>query len=205
MRPAVGHEAARRERHRVIRHLAFSTRRNFLPTYIRQRQCFSVLGRANEPSLATVTSAVVAEASLVASAGRAMIRGQPKHATPGAAVLLPAVVATTDEERHDAPEARQLVDCNDRVQGSGCDRQKLGRNPRSVRQYDLSKARLWVYGRRLEGLARAFTLLVRPGSSCLHPSWATSSQQVTCTAPLAPGGPRTPAALAFVLHVRPRR
>jgi hypothetical protein len=153
VRPAVGHEAARRERHRVIRHRAFSTRRNFLPTYIRQRQSFSLVGRANEPFLATVTSAVVPEASLVATAGRAMIRGAPELATPVAAVLLPAVVGATDEERHDAPEARQLVDCNDRVQGSGCDRQKLGRTPRSVRQYDLSKARLWVYGRRLEGLS----------------------------------------------------
>jgi hypothetical protein len=127
--PAVGHQDARRERHWVIRHRAFSTKRNFLPTYIRQRHSFGDLGRASETLLATVPSALFAEASIVASAGRAMIRGAPELAARLATVLLPVVVGPAQKERHDTPAARQLVDNNDGVQGSGCDRQKLGRSP----------------------------------------------------------------------------
>jgi hypothetical protein len=113
-----------------IRHRAFSTRRNFLPTYIRQRHSFGALGRTSETLLATVLSALIAEASIVAGAGRAMIRGAPELAARLATVLLPVVVGSAQEERHDAPEARQLVDSNGgRIQGSGCDRQKLGRRP----------------------------------------------------------------------------
>jgi hypothetical protein len=130
--PAVGHQDARRERHWVIRHRAFSTKRHFLPTYIRQRHSFGDLGRASETHetlLATVPSALIAEASIVTSAGRAMIRGAPELAARLATVLLPVVVGSAQEERHDAPTARQLVDNNGGVQGSGCDRQKLGRSP----------------------------------------------------------------------------
>jgi hypothetical protein len=127
--PAVGHEVARRERHRVIRHRAFSTKRNFLPTYIRQRHNFGALGRTSDTLVATVLSALIAEASIVASAGRAMIRGRPELAARLATVLLPVVVGSAQEERHDAPAARQLVDSDGRIQGSGCDRQKLGRRP----------------------------------------------------------------------------
>lgn len=100
-----------------------------MPTYIRQRHSFGALGRVSETLFATVLSALIAEAAIVASAGRAMIRGGPELVARLATVLLPVVVGSAQEERHDAPAARQLVDSNGRVQGSGCDRQKLGRSP----------------------------------------------------------------------------
>jgi hypothetical protein len=129
VRPTVGHEITRHERHRVIRHRALSTKRNFFPTYIRQHHRFGALGCASETLLATVLSALIAEASFMASAGRAMIRGAPELAARRATVLLPVVIGAAQEERHDAPAASQLVDNNGRVQGSGCDRQKVGRSP----------------------------------------------------------------------------
>ena len=125
VRLTANHLVARHERRRVWLG-AFSTRRNFLSTCISQRHYFSVLGHANESLHSTVFLAFLAEAALVASACRAMTGGAPKLATLVTAVVLPAIVTSTDEERHDAPEARQLVDGNARIQGSGCDRQKFG-------------------------------------------------------------------------------
>jgi hypothetical protein len=97
----------------------------------------------------------------VASTRRAMVSGAATPAAAIAAVLLPMVVGATDEEAHDAPGARQRVNGNDRVQGSGATARNLdvGQN-RGTNA--LSNARLWVYDRRLELLTRAFTLFGAP-------------------------------------------
>jgi len=128
--PAVDLELADRERNcQVIGRGAFSTRHNFLPTCIRQRHSFSILGRASEASLAPVLLPFVAKTPLVACTGHAMTRGASELAALLAAVLLPPVVSPADRERAGAPAAREQVDSNARVQGSGCDRQKFGRRP----------------------------------------------------------------------------
>ena len=75
--------------------------------------------------LAAVFSSLSAEAALVASTRRAMVSGAPTLAAAVAAVLLPMVVGATDEEIHDAPGARQHVNGNDRVQGSGATARNL--------------------------------------------------------------------------------
>jgi hypothetical protein len=121
IRPAVGLGTARHERDRAFWRGPFSTRRNFFPTCIRQRHGFHELGR--ESSLAAVLSAGFAEASLVARAGDAVTGGRATLAADVAAVVLPVIVAAADVERHDAPEARQLVNGNARV------RQALVRPP----------------------------------------------------------------------------
>jgi hypothetical protein len=48
----------RHERRRGVRRRAFSTRRNFLATYIRQRQSFGLLRGAVAPLLAAVVLSV---------------------------------------------------------------------------------------------------------------------------------------------------
>jgi hypothetical protein len=113
--PAVVLGTARRERTRVFRRKTFSTRRNFFPTCIRQRHGFYGLGLGRESLLAAVLSARFAEASLVARAGGAMIGGRATIAAHVVAVVLPVVVRAADVKRHDAPEARQLVNRNARA------------------------------------------------------------------------------------------
>lgn len=109
--------------------------RNFLPTCISQRVCFSLLGRAIESLRATVLLALLAEASLIASAGGAAT-GSPGLATAiVTAVVLSAIVAPADEECHEAPQARRLVDESARVQGSGAPARKLGCGPEPWDQY----------------------------------------------------------------------
>jgi hypothetical protein len=88
--------------HTRRRRRVFSMKRNFLATYIRQGQDFSVLGRIAAPLLAVV-SALVAKASLVACAGRAMVGGVPVLPAVLAAVLVPPVIWSADEERAQAP------------------------------------------------------------------------------------------------------
>jgi hypothetical protein len=117
---------ARREHRRGVRRGAFSTQRNFLATYIRQRQCFGLL-RGAVALRPAVLLTVVAEAPLVTSARRAMAGRASVVATVIAAVVVAAIIPSADEERHDAPQATQLVNGNVGVQGSGCNRQKLGR------------------------------------------------------------------------------
>jgi len=89
--------------HTRRRRSVFSTKRNFLATCIRQGHDFSILGRATASPLAAVVSALVAKASLVARAGRAMVGGVAVLPTGLAAVLVPAVVRPADEERRQAP------------------------------------------------------------------------------------------------------
>lgn len=127
--PALDLELADRERCQIIGRGAFSTRVNFLPTCIRQRHGFSILGRANAALLAAILPPFVAEAPLVARNGHSMTRCARELAARLAAVLLPSVVSSADRERVAAPAAREQVERNARVQGSGCDRQKFGRGP----------------------------------------------------------------------------
>jgi hypothetical protein len=127
--PALDLELADRERCQIIGRGAFSTRVNFLPTCIRQRHGFSILGRANAALLTAVLPPFFAETPLVARTGHAMTRRARELAACLAAVLLPSVVSSADRECDDAPAARQHVNRNARVQGSGCDRQKFGREP----------------------------------------------------------------------------
>jgi hypothetical protein len=132
VRCAADLDHARREHRRVAGRGAFSPRRNFLPTCIRQRLHFRVLGRALPLApLSTVLLAVLSEAPLITSARSAATGCAGLLATRGAAVVLPAIVWPADEEPHGAPPAHQLVDRNSTgvVQGSGCDRQKLGCGP----------------------------------------------------------------------------
>ena len=58
---------------------------------------------------------------------------------------------------------------------------------------DSSNARLWVYGRRLELVTRAFTLFGAPRSSCCRPPRTTSQQVV----------PWSPAILVEVVPFKP--
>jgi hypothetical protein len=130
IRCPAGLDRARGEHRRVLGHTAFRTRRNFLPTRISQRPCFSVLRRALESPFSTVSLSVLAEAPLITSARSPVTGSVGFVATDLAAVLVPAVVAPADEEPVEAPPARQLVNRDTSVvQGFGCDRQKLGCEP----------------------------------------------------------------------------
>ena len=130
VRYLAGLDRARREHRRVVGHAAFRTRRNFLPTRISQRLCFSVLRRALESPFSTVSPSVLPEAPLITSASSPVTGSLSFVATDLAAVLVPAIVAPADEEPDEAPPARQLVNRDTSVvQGLGCDRQKLGREP----------------------------------------------------------------------------
>jgi hypothetical protein len=130
MRPTVGEALAHDERRWAVRRRAFSTKRNFLPTCIRDRDEFSGLGRAKSSSFATVLLARVAETPVVPRASHAMTRRAPALSARITAVFLPAVVSPADHEGTDAPATRQLENWNGRLaQGSGCDRQKFGGNP----------------------------------------------------------------------------
>ena len=129
VRFTVGDGRALREHRRADRRGAFSTARNFLPTCIRYRDEFSVLGRTRESLLATVLLPFVAETPFVPRARYTMARCTAKPPTFVAAVSLPAIVPSADHEQLDAPPARQLVNGNGRFQGSGCDRQKFGGSP----------------------------------------------------------------------------
>ena len=126
----VGDGRTHRERRRADRRDAFSTRRNFLATCIRYRHEFSILGCTHASLFATVLLPLIAETPLVSRAGQPMTRGAPTLSALVAAVLLPPIVWSADRERLDAPAARQHVNRNVRVQGSGCDRQKFGGSPR---------------------------------------------------------------------------
>ena len=120
VRYLAGLDRARREHRRVLGHAAFRTRRNFLPTRISQRPCFSVLRRALESPFSTVLPSVLAEAPLIASARSPVTSSVGFLATDLAAVLVPAVVAPADEEPNEAPPARQLVNGDTSVvQGFG--------------------------------------------------------------------------------------
>jgi hypothetical protein len=124
---AVDRGRARREHRWGVRRGAFSTRRNFLTTCIRQRQGIGLLRGAVEALRPAVLLAVVAKAPLVASARGAMTGRASVVAAVIAAVLVAAIISSADKERHDAPQATQLVNGNGGIQGSGCNRQKLGR------------------------------------------------------------------------------
>jgi hypothetical protein len=160
----LGH--ARREHRRGVRRGAFSTRRNFLATCIRQRQCFSLLRQtlALEALRPAVLLTLLAETPLVAST-RSAVTGRPSVVAAWvAAVVLSTIVRPADEERHEAPRARRLVNNSERVQGSGRARQKLGCGPEPWDDCFV-EARLRAYGRRLELVTRAFTLFGAPRSS----------------------------------------
>jgi hypothetical protein len=124
-----GDGRAHRERRRAVRRGAFSTRRNFLPTHIRDRGQCRGLGRAPESVLAAVVAPGLAEAPIVERARHAMTRRAPALAARVAAIPMAAVVPAADHEHADAPAAHQLVDGDAGVQGSGCDRQKFGGSP----------------------------------------------------------------------------
>jgi hypothetical protein len=98
---------------------AFSTLRNFRATYIRQRQCFGVLRGAVDALRPTVLLALVAEAPIVTSARGAVTGCSRMVAAVIAAVFVTAIVLPADDERHDAPQAGQLVNGKVDVQGSG--------------------------------------------------------------------------------------
>jgi hypothetical protein len=118
---------ARREHRRGVQRGAFSMRRNFLATCIRQRQCFGLLRDAVDALRPAVLLAIVAETPLVTSA-RGAVTGRSSVVAAGiAAVVVAAIVLPADDERHDTPQAGQLVNGNVGIQGSGCNRQKLGR------------------------------------------------------------------------------
>jgi hypothetical protein len=120
---------AHHERRRADRRGAFSIERNFLATRIRYRHEFSVLGCTRESLLATVLLPFLAETPFVPCTGHPMTRCAATLPALVAAVPLPAIVPSADHEHLDAPAARQLVNRNARVQGSGCDRQKFGSSP----------------------------------------------------------------------------
>jgi len=103
-----------------------------------------------------------------------------------AAAVVAAIVPPADDEGHDAPQAGQLVNGNVDVKGSGATARSLDVN-QDRGTYDSSKARLWVYDRRLELLTRAFTLFGAPRSSGRERRRATSQHVV----PWFPG-PRVP-------------
>jgi hypothetical protein len=125
---AVDLVCAHREHRHGVRRGAFSTRRNFLATCIRQRQCFGLLRGAVEALPSAVLLPVVAETPLVASARGAMTGRSSFVAAVIAAVVVAAIISPAHDEGHDTPQATQLVNGNG-VQGSGCSRQKLGRGP----------------------------------------------------------------------------
>lgn len=119
---------ARREHRRDVRRGAFSTQRNFLATYIRQRQCFGRL-RGAVALRPAVLLAVVTEASLVASAGGAVTGRLSVVTAVIAAVVVAAIIPSADDERHNAPQATQLVNGNVGVQGSGGTARNLNVKP----------------------------------------------------------------------------
>src|SRR3990172_6520992 len=87
--PAGGDGLDLNEHRRAVQREAFSTSRNFLPTFIRQRPWFGILGRATKKSLlATVSLPVIAETSFVTCAGRGgasrrtRVRGTRRRSTP---------------------------------------------------------------------------------------------------------------------------
>jgi hypothetical protein len=108
-RPAVGLGTARRERDRVVRQEAFSTRRNFLATHIRQRLAFRALPRRRRPlAIGVISSALVA--SLVLGIGEPPLARLLELAAGLAAVTLSPVVMLADMELHRASTAAQLED-----------------------------------------------------------------------------------------------
>ena len=168
---------ARREHRRGVRRGAFSTQRNFLATHIRQRQCFGLLRGAVDALRPAVFLAIVAEAPLVASTRGAMTGRSSFVAAMVAAVVLPTIVPPADDERHDAPQAGQLVNGNVGVQGSGAPPENLAVD-QDRGTYGSSKARLWVYDRRLELVTRAFTSFGASRSSDRGSRRATSHHVV---------------------------
>ena len=109
-RPAVGLGTARRERDRVVRQEAFSTRRNFLATHIRQRLAFRALPRRRRRPLAigVISSALVA--SLVLGIGEPPLARLLELAAGLAAVTLTSVIRLADMELRRASTAAQLED-----------------------------------------------------------------------------------------------
>jgi len=96
-----------------LRRRAFSPKSKFLSTCIRYSVCFRTLALAPQALLVpSVLLAGAAEASVVASARRAMIGSLRLLSALVLAVLLPMVVAAADAERASAPEAGQLVEGN---------------------------------------------------------------------------------------------
>jgi hypothetical protein len=174
---AVGRGRARREHRRRVQRGAFSTQRNFLATCIRQRQCFGLLRGAVEALRPAVVLAVITEAPRVASTRGATTRGIGMLATLLAAVPVATIVSSAHDERHPTPRAAQLVNGNVGVQGSGATARNLAVD-QDRGTYGSSKARLWVYDRRLELLTRAFTLFGAPRSSGRRSRRATSQHVV---------------------------
>jgi hypothetical protein len=109
IRPAVGLGAARRERDRVFRRRPFSTKRGFLATITSQRLAFRALPLCRYPLMRRVILPALI-APLVSGIREPMARGLFELAAISAAVALPSVIRSADEEPAQASPAAQLED-----------------------------------------------------------------------------------------------
>ena len=104
--PADACERALYERGRACRQGPFSRRGKFSSTCIRYSPRFRPL---TGPLVTSILSSLLSEAALVARARDAVTRHTRSPPALVAAVLMPAVIAATDEEHRPAPSAHDLV------------------------------------------------------------------------------------------------